>query len=866
MLNMVASQLSNATDMTNWSGVFGVKTTSYAKVPNTGATWHMPGCQERRITVEQLGKIADEDACVTEESEIELAVFTKAQPAQFKVYALKTRSDAQFHQVTNLDGGSFNPVLLYNGGLILASPGQDTLQMIKLADISSSVQPSLNYPAQDIISKTYELTTAAAQTIRDDSGNAIHVRRIDVSNNHSFAVAEIYGQGVGLVDLATLRVKYVSRDKVSSYSPGGGEVRFAVSDDGKVVVVVRTSDKLARMYFVEGSCAPGVYSEESSCRSIDFTTDLYLDSSLDAATPYYLYFSLDEEQLFMWSHRQDGQVVETRIEPDWSIRQLEYLALGDSYSSGEGDIGRQANGGTYYLSGTDAGNDNCHISSRSYPFLLREAWKIDSTRMQSVACSGARLALDYFDPYDGYLGQDDRLQGVPNIREAQSAALKQFKPGHIAQLEFVEKYKPKVITFTAGGNDIGFGNILRYCASSFWTCNYASDDRVKDSLNSLIDMQYDNLVSFVQAVRAASPETKIFMIGYPKFISETVGMCTPNAAFLDASEVRMINQGTERLNRAIKRAAADTNTYYVDTERSLQGGALCEGSHFITGFLDAGGLSDSNNSNIFHPNAAGHTRLAADIYEQSKHPTIPNSPGVPATTSDVAKLTFSTITGAGLIAGGLMDIELPAGHFAPNSTVKVGIYSEYTELATLQTDENGGLSATITLPANVHLGYHVLSITGESLQGGEVDVQQFVTVAGTNPDDIDGDGIPNSEDRCDFIPYWYDDNGRDVCASDQTVAGPRKQDNRVVNVSSYTKANHLQQLQSDAARDVATADQRDKYRGAEQKIVAGLNIGMNHSVYLWAVGGGIIAGGAILVTWLTVSRKHRNRRKRDVHI
>ncbi len=47
---------------------------------------------------------------------------------------------------------------------------------------------------------------------------------------------------------------------------------------------------------------------------------------------------------------------------------LDYLALGDSYSSGEGDT-EIINGVSYYTPVTD-GNRGCHLSTRSYPFRL----------------------------------------------------------------------------------------------------------------------------------------------------------------------------------------------------------------------------------------------------------------------------------------------------------------------------------------------------------------------------------------------------------------------------------------------------------------------------------------------------------------
>src|SRR5690606_32712651 len=88
------------------------------------------------------------------------------------------------------------------------------------------------------------------------------------------------------------------------------------------------------------------------------------------------------------------------------VPQLDYLALGDSYSSGEGDTERdKRTGQKYYRSWTDVEEDaawgqpreKCHISTRSYPYILAQGMALGdpvngpSTRWHSVACSGARI-------------------------------------------------------------------------------------------------------------------------------------------------------------------------------------------------------------------------------------------------------------------------------------------------------------------------------------------------------------------------------------------------------------------------------------------------------------------------------------------
>lgn len=51
------------------------------------------------------------------------------------------------------------------------------------------------------------------------------------------------------------------------------------------------------------------------------------------------------------------------------------------------------------------------------------------------------------------------------MQQERTSALAFKKPGIVAQIEFVKKYKPKVVTLTGGGNDVGFADVLGYCAS-----------------------------------------------------------------------------------------------------------------------------------------------------------------------------------------------------------------------------------------------------------------------------------------------------------------------------------------------------------------------------------------------------------------
>jgi len=141
-------------------------------------------------------------------------------------------------------------------------------------------------------------------------------------------------------------------------------------------------------------------------------------------------------------------------------------------------------GGAYYLPGTEE-DGQCHLSSRSYPFVLRGWWGVDILKMDSVACSGAEILQDYVKRPDSYLGQNSRLDDFSSerIKQEKNQALIDKKPGIIPQIEFIDRYRPKVVTLTGGGNDVGFADVLLSCASNASigfipigdTCGYAKE-------------------------------------------------------------------------------------------------------------------------------------------------------------------------------------------------------------------------------------------------------------------------------------------------------------------------------------------------------------------------------------------------------
>jgi lysophospholipase L1-like esterase len=490
-----------------------------------------------------------------------------------------------------------------------------------------------------------------------------------------------------------------------------------------------------------------------------------------------------------------------------SVPPLQYLALGDSYSSGEGDIrGRGDPVSRYYLEGTNiSGNANakipeekCHTSPLSYPFRLQSMLNIPAKDMKSVACSGAtrvdvegwsNVFIDKDGNDAGYRGQ--KVNDTPRLEvltseervDYLSEAYDRSLPGRIQQIEFIRKYKPKVLTLTIGGNDIGFPNILRECAY-LTTCSYVNKDG-KRSSGIKIDAMYTSLRDMYIALKQASPETKIYAIGYPQFISTALNYCG-STIVLDSAERNMIKNGVSYLNSIIKAAASAANVYYVDIEDSLKNHKLCEPSLFsqpyVNGLLTAVFLEESES---FHPDHNGHRLIADQIYTGLKGQSLidfdkctnnaiifcpeNNSIQKPEIPSYFAPQdTFDKITsGASFVSSAYEDI-MPAaissfkrgasailtfhtGELEASSNGWIEIHSTPVKLSEFTANSDGSLKTTVNIPHDTALGYHTIHVISKTHSGEPIDLYQTVKIISDNPNDTDGDGINNNQDTCEFI-------------------------------------------------------------------------------------------------------------------
>jgi lysophospholipase L1-like esterase len=219
-----------------------------------------------------------------------------------------------------------------------------------------------------------------------------------------------------------------------------------------------------------------------------------------------------------------------------------YVALGDSYSSGTGTRDYSFNSG-------------CQRGPYAYPALI----DVDrpNTTLNFVACSGARTA-------DVLNNQVGALNASTNI-----------------------------VTITIGGNDAGFSDVITQCALPWpWSCNTDitnAQNFIRNTLPGRLDSVYNQ-------IRSRSPSATVVVLGYPRLF---MGVDCNAGTFFSTDEMNKLNTTADIL-RDVTRARAQTAGFtFKDLIPPFTGHAVCSSSEWLNGLSNPVGDS-------YHPNRNGH--------------------------------------------------------------------------------------------------------------------------------------------------------------------------------------------------------------------------------------------------------------------
>ncbi|MFF7314668.1 GDSL-type esterase/lipase family protein [Streptomyces sp. NPDC008137] len=248
---------------------------------------------------------------------------------------------------------------------------------------------------------------------------------------------------------------------------------------------------------------------------------------------------------------------------------LEYVAMGDSYSSGAGNLPLDL-----------TAPPSCWRSTVNYANVITRA---TGASLTDVTCSGATTA---------------------NFATSQG-------PGIAPQLDAVTS-TTRLVTMTIGGNDNNvFANVMNGCAIASATtlgqgtpCEQQYGTSFVDTINSTT---YPAIIQALKAVKAKAPHARVAILGYP-WIAPAAGGCYPTLpiAVGDIPYVRGI-QAT--MNDTVRRAAGAAGAIYVDMSGPSNGHDACEapGVRWVEPLVTTTSLA------VGHPNALGESEMAAQV-------------------------------------------------------------------------------------------------------------------------------------------------------------------------------------------------------------------------------------------------------------
>jgi lysophospholipase L1-like esterase len=164
--------------------------------------------------------------------------------------------------------------------------------------------------------------------------------------------------------------------------------------------------------------------------------------------------------------------------------------------------------------------------------------------------------------------------------------------------EVIEKQLGKLtsstalVTITIGGNDAGFSNVIINCALYYFTCGSAigeANEYIAKTLPGKLETTYKD-------IRAKATTAEVIVLGYPKLFTKEGKTC--NANFLTSGNEKKMNETAEKLDAVIKARAEALKFKFVNPTSAFEAHAVCASEEWLNG--QSNPLSES-----YHPNVKG---------------------------------------------------------------------------------------------------------------------------------------------------------------------------------------------------------------------------------------------------------------------
>ncbi|HLH14862.1 MAG TPA: SGNH/GDSL hydrolase family protein [Solirubrobacteraceae bacterium] len=149
-----------------------------------------------------------------------------------------------------------------------------------------------------------------------------------------------------------------------------------------------------------------------------------------------------------------------------------------------------------------------------------------------------------------------------------------------------------LVTITIGGNDAGFSNVMLNCALYYFTCGSAiseANEFIAKKLPGLLETTYKD-------IRAKATTAQVIVLGYPKLFTKEGATCNIN--FLTSGNEKKMNETAEKLDATIKARAEALKFTFVNPTSEFEAHEVCASEEWLNG--QSNPLSES-----YHPNVKG---------------------------------------------------------------------------------------------------------------------------------------------------------------------------------------------------------------------------------------------------------------------
>jgi lysophospholipase L1-like esterase len=221
-----------------------------------------------------------------------------------------------------------------------------------------------------------------------------------------------------------------------------------------------------------------------------------------------------------------------------------YVALGDSYSAGNG-------AGNY-----DSASGTCHRSFSAFPYLWKNAHAPSS--FADTSCSGAVTA----DVLNNQLGPLNASTGL--------------------------------VTLTIGGNDAGFSDVMTTCVTGSDADCVARVNTAENFARNTLPARLDSVYN---AIRAKAPSARVVVLGYPHMYDLSAWFCVG----MSDTKHQKIDEASDVIDSVTSGRAAAHGFVFGDVRPTFNSHELCSGDDWLHAVV----ASPSWES--YHPTALGHS-------------------------------------------------------------------------------------------------------------------------------------------------------------------------------------------------------------------------------------------------------------------